>query len=213
MFKKKNNPKTCVVLSLSQSVLGYNIYSAPCFINPSAKKLGHSHRAPTIHLSFVLMELFFSSLILAHKCTEECFFMVVQRTVLGEETVWTSYSSTIWDAINLSAVLDIKIAHCPTMKGLLFMIAIRHPLSLDGRPHRATLAAKTLPSRACVCLYQATYTKGKKKERKKIHVAHMCTTRLRQKGSKCETPPTLPSSRVKGESVADSVTRHGYRFN
>lgn len=117
-------------------------------------------------------------------------------------------------SINLSAlaVLDTIMTqrlHCPTMKGFPFINAIRHPLSLDARPHKATLAALSLRHChlcVCVCVCVPSYLH----ERKMRFMWHTCAPRGSDRKRASVRRP-LPMG--KRESVADSVTRHGYCFN
>lgn len=113
-------------------------------------------------------------------------------------------------SINLSAlaVLDTIMTqrlHCPTVKSVPFINAIRHPLSLDTWPHKATLAALSL--RHChLCVRVPSYLH----ERKKRFMWHTCAPR----GSdRKRTSMRRPLPMGKRESVADGVTRHGYCFN
>lgn len=116
---------------------------------------------------------------------------------------------SIWPCTcNTRVCNEFDMLLCPAVKAFSFINAIGHPLSLDARPHKATLVALSLRHcHLCVCIPSYLH------ERKKRFMWHTCAPRgSDRKRASVRRPPPSPTHGYK-ESVADSVTRPGYCFN
>lgn len=97
---------------------------------------------------------------------------------------------SIWPCTcNTRVCNEFDMLLCPAVKAFSFINAIGHPLSLDARPHKATLVALSLRHcHLCVCIPSYLH------ERKKRFMWHTCAPRGsdRKRASVRRPPPLLP---------------------